>query len=311
MGEIVFMAVLIMTSAFFSGMELGFVSVYRSKVLYRLIHGSKAARIINYFYKKPHVFFSTILIGNNLVNVALATLFGSFLYSRGVRDFHLWAPIILMPILTIFGESLPKLTYKKYNYKLTFLSSYILYFFYIILYPLVAVFSLAVHGVQKLLGVPNSHGDEDREELRVATNEMIKVYGGDRLNRFNEGLTSIVEIPCSEFFKTYPSVVLSLKLSTKEAGKILMNSGRECGYVIHRDRPAAITLKSLLFSDNPKEALKDPLLLDSKISVGEALMAASRSDKDTIGFIEEGAKPASIFTLNEFRRLIFSRSFPT
>ncbi|MCK5399414.1 DUF21 domain-containing protein, partial [bacterium] len=82
------MIFLILTQAFFSGIEIGFVSLFRSKLLYRLVNGDRAAKILNRFNSNPHAFFSTILVGVNLVSVAIATLFGGYLHRMGIENFE-------------------------------------------------------------------------------------------------------------------------------------------------------------------------------------------------------------------------------
>ncbi len=309
MLELGVMIFLILTQAFFSGIEIGFVSLFRSKLLYRLVNGDRAAKILNRFNSNPHTFFSTILVGVNLVSVAIATLFGGYLHRMGIENFELWTPIILLPILTIFGESLPKLTFKKYNYRLTFFFSYLLQFSYIILYPLVQVFSYSVKFLQRIFGMSVGGKDIDNEELRVATFELIKTYGGDKMIRFNEGLTNMIEIPSIEFFARCAPPLLSLRLSTREAAKIITNAGSECGYLNIKNEFYSASLRSLLFSDNIKEALEKPLLFSGKEPLGRALLEVSKRDNSMVGFTDESGKVINIFTRNDFFERVFFRAF--
>ena len=56
-------------SAFFSGMEIAFVSSNKVRAEIDINKGGVVNRILNVFYHDSHMFISTLLIGNNVVNV--------------------------------------------------------------------------------------------------------------------------------------------------------------------------------------------------------------------------------------------------
>ena len=148
--------ILITLQSFFSGIEIGLVSLFKTQILYKALEGDKRAKTLFYFYKKPHYFFSTILVGTNLVSVALATLFGSFLFHLGVKNYEIYSPLILLPFITIFGESLPKLIFRNYASTLTFKLSYLLKFFYYLLFPIIFIFSMLSILISKLFKISDS-----------------------------------------------------------------------------------------------------------------------------------------------------------
>lgn len=101
--------VCLLFSAFFSSAEAAFISMPKLRVKYLAETGAKGAGQLAKLAEKPERFLATVLLGNNLVNVAAATL-GTIMAGR-VFDLP-WAPIIatvgVTTLILIFGEVIPK-----------------------------------------------------------------------------------------------------------------------------------------------------------------------------------------------------------
>jgi len=96
-------------SAFFSSAEAAFISLPRLRIRYLVESGVRGARQLAQAADKPERFLATVLLGNNLVNVAAATL-GTIM---AVAVFGLpWGPIIatvgVTTLILVFGEVIPK-----------------------------------------------------------------------------------------------------------------------------------------------------------------------------------------------------------
>ncbi|HUS04508.1 MAG TPA: hemolysin family protein [Dehalococcoidia bacterium] len=96
-------------SAFFSGAEAAFVSLPKLRIRYLVESGVKGARQLAKASDKPERFLATVLLGNNLVNVAAATL-GTLM---AVAAFgRIWGPVIatigVTTVVLVFGEVIPK-----------------------------------------------------------------------------------------------------------------------------------------------------------------------------------------------------------
>lgn len=96
-------------SAFFSSAEAAFISLPKLRIRYLVDNGVKGARQLAKAADKPERFLATVLLGNNLVNVAAATL-GTIMavVAFGV----VWGPIIatvgVTTLILLFGEVIPK-----------------------------------------------------------------------------------------------------------------------------------------------------------------------------------------------------------
>jgi len=98
-------------SAFFSGSETGFYRVTRVRLVLDGRGGDPVARALLWLTNNPSLFVATTLIGNNLANylTSLAIVLAVQLIVHGQSYLaELLAPILLAPILFIFGELLPK-----------------------------------------------------------------------------------------------------------------------------------------------------------------------------------------------------------
>jgi CBS domain containing-hemolysin-like protein len=105
--QLIYLLILILLSGFFSGTELAFVVANKLKIEVRARKKNLAALSAKYFINHPQIFFSTILIGNNAVNIAYASLGAVFLNVLfGWNEIKIL--IVLAAVLLFFGEIIPK-----------------------------------------------------------------------------------------------------------------------------------------------------------------------------------------------------------
>ena len=110
-------AVGIFLSAFFSGTETGFYRATRVRLVLDALGGDRISRGLVWLTNHPLLFVATILVGNNLANylTALAIVMGtrSTMGAEAAgagREYavELIAPLVLAPVLFVYGELLPK-----------------------------------------------------------------------------------------------------------------------------------------------------------------------------------------------------------
>ncbi|MCA9247385.1 MAG: DUF21 domain-containing protein [Planctomycetales bacterium] len=101
----------IVGSAFFSGSETGFYRLNRVRLVLDGLGGDPIARGLLALTNQPPLFVATVLVGNNVANyvVSLATVMATQLV-YGPQAFWpgLLAPIVLAPVLFVYGELAPK-----------------------------------------------------------------------------------------------------------------------------------------------------------------------------------------------------------
>ena len=125
-------------SAFFSGMEIAFVSV--DKLRFEMERkGGITSRILSIFFKNSNEFISTMLVGNNIALVILmAQIIGDNLLA-GFIDNHflmvLAQTVISTLIILVTGEFLPKTLFKINPNLVLNVAAIPLFICYVILYP--------------------------------------------------------------------------------------------------------------------------------------------------------------------------------
>ncbi|MCK5086243.1 MAG: HlyC/CorC family transporter [Melioribacteraceae bacterium] len=141
MSEMLFiLIILLLLSGFFSSSEIAFVISNKLKIELRARKNNLAARIVSFFIEKPQVFFSTILISNNIVNITFASLITIFLHKiYGFSDGVILTISTL--VLLIFGELIPKYFAREHPDSMIIFSSIPIRIISFLLYPFVKITS--------------------------------------------------------------------------------------------------------------------------------------------------------------------------
>ena len=131
---------LILASAFFSSAETSLLTTSRIKLGHRAKKKDRKALLLAKLLDKPEEFLSTILIGNNLANVAAASL-ATYLFTQffhgGEGTLLLVSTLLTTLILLIFGEITPKSFGYRHAEKLSYLYIHPIRYFKLLFYPLV------------------------------------------------------------------------------------------------------------------------------------------------------------------------------
>ncbi len=102
------LAICLILSAFFSATEMAFLSTDRVKLRDEAEQGNRRASRLLTLYRDSREFLTTILIGNNLVNVSAASILAFYLESRFSIQNEWVVTAILAPVLIVFSEIVPK-----------------------------------------------------------------------------------------------------------------------------------------------------------------------------------------------------------
>ena len=146
-------------SAFFSGVEIAYVS--SNKLLFELDKGHKSFinSILGLFYKEQSNFISTMLVGNNIALVIYGIQMAHLLEPLLLRITHSQPVILLVQtlfstlIILLTGEFLPKTIFRiNPNFFLRFFAVP-LFILYVILYPIARFASLLSFGILRIFGI--------------------------------------------------------------------------------------------------------------------------------------------------------------
>ena len=104
----IFVLMLLLLSAFFSGSETALTATSKSLMLQKESDGDKRARIVNRLLKRKERLIGTILLGNNLVNILASALATSLMIQSFGEAGIVYATVVMTLLVLIFSEILPK-----------------------------------------------------------------------------------------------------------------------------------------------------------------------------------------------------------
>lgn len=178
MENIIYIFWALVFSAFFSGMETAFVSSNKLRFELDKKQQSISASILTIFYKNPQQYISTMLVGSYISLVMFGLLFAQVLYPSIGAENTVWTIIVQSVLGTVIvlvtGEFLPK-TFFRVNPNLWMkVFSWLLFAFYIILYPISAFSSWLSVRIMRTTGFGNNPKVEENVFSRIDLNYLIK-----------------------------------------------------------------------------------------------------------------------------------------
>ena len=180
--SIVIILIMLLLSAFFSGMEIAFLNKNRLK----LEIDRKQSRIFNYiaelFSRNQGQYITTILVGNNITLVVYSMCMSQLI--RGVAYMLGWQTIysqgsflletIIPTIIVIFiAEYIPKSIIRANpNFYYRFFAP-VIYMFYLLLYPIARFTTLLSYGLLRLFGRTPAEAEKQTEFDRTDLESLL------------------------------------------------------------------------------------------------------------------------------------------
>ena len=166
-------------SAFFSGMEIAFVSSNRMLAEMDREGNGIAKKIISKFYNHPNGFVSTMLVGNNIMlvvyGILVARLFDSTIFSSLDDGMKVTADTLLSTLVILFtGEFLPKILFKNNANRLLSVFSVPAYLFYILLWPISRFSTLMSKCLLRIVGIRMEAEADDEGFSKVDLDYLVQ-----------------------------------------------------------------------------------------------------------------------------------------
>lgn len=166
-------------SAFFSGMEIAFVSSNRMLFEVDKERHGVATRLINFFYRHPNDFVSTMLVGNNVVlviyGILIARFFDNSIFHGLTPAFTVPADTVLSTVIMLFtGEFLPKILFKSNPNGLMTLFSPMAFLFYIVLWPISRFATFLAKLLLRLVGIKMEKEDNEEEFSKIDLDYLVQ-----------------------------------------------------------------------------------------------------------------------------------------
>ncbi|WP_314077732.1 hemolysin family protein [Hoylesella pleuritidis] len=166
-------------SAFFSGMEIAFVTSNRMLAEMDKEKNGLSQRLLSVFYHHPNNFVSTMLVGNNIALVIYGILIAKFFDNtifRGMEAaFTVPADTILSTIIVLFtGEFLPKTLFKSNPNRLLTVFAIPAYVCYVVLWPISKFATSLSRMLLHVIGVRMSKESVDEAFTKVDLDYLVQ-----------------------------------------------------------------------------------------------------------------------------------------
>ncbi len=175
----------LLLSAFFSGMEIAFVSANKLKVELDKQSGRTYSRLLEGVLKSPAKFIAAMLVGNNIALVVYGVMMAKLLepnieqYIQSSFFVLLIQTIISTLIILVTAEFLPKAFFRINSNKFLKVFALPLFLFYYLLWPIVRVTIFISKIGLRLIGAPLE--EEDAVFRKVDLEQYLKFSSKDKL----------------------------------------------------------------------------------------------------------------------------------
>lgn len=151
--SLLIIAVLILLSAFFSSSETGLTAISRARI-YRLeTDGNRRAKMVHRLRNKKEALIGTILLGNNLVNIAASALATSVAIQLWGDNGVWYVTAIMTLVVLVFAEVMPKTFAINNPEKVALFVAPVFVWLVKIFAPFTAAIQIIINGILRLFGV--------------------------------------------------------------------------------------------------------------------------------------------------------------
>lgn len=308
--------VCLIVQGFFAMVEMACVSFNKIRLQYYVGKQNKRAMWISYLLHHPALLFGTSLIGVNAALVVGSECARRFYESLGVSPD--WAPLSQIFIVLIFAEISPMFAGRRYAEHAAMLGIPILFFFSILLRPLIWLLDLICLGINRVIGKPVAPGIYlSREELQniIEEKEETITTAGPVKEEFNTIVANIFTLKN----KVAKDLMLSLTQATlvpsfctlSEAQKIVKDKHVAFLPIYHRTPQNIVAVaypRDLLrLSENKRiiESSRPPWFITENSSILHILKQFRRNNQSLAIVLNEKGLAVGVLSLDEIIDEIF------
>ncbi|WP_332628848.1 hemolysin family protein [Halalkalibacter flavus] len=308
---IILLISLLAISAFFSSAETAYSSVNRIRLKNYSDEGFRGAKKALHISNNFDEALSTILVGNNLVNIAAATLSSQLAIQLFGPNMGVFISTVVLTILVlIFGEILPKSFAKEYAESYTLKTSGIMTLLITIFKPITWAFIQLRKGVSRFIRKKEHHPSMTEEEIKVMINiseeeGVIESHEKELVHRsleFNDIIVAEIIKPRTDI------VAINVKSSIDDIKEVFFREHYSRIPVFEEsiDNIVGILsekdfLKSLLIKSETQitDLLRDPLFVVESMKVSTLLPQLQIQKTHMAIVIDEYGGTAGLVTLED------------
>ncbi len=319
-GYYFILSFLIFLSALFSASETAFFSLNTLRLERLAKEGNRKAAEVLKFLQNPADLIATILVGNEMVNVGIASTSAVLFVKLLGRDLGaaLAVPVTVF-ILLVFGEVTPKTLAIKYAERYAFFILPFIKFAYYLTYPvrviLVGFASLLLKpfGVE-LFSSPKAITDEEfmllvsegAKEGAIAQEEKELI---DRTLDLGEILVKEIMVPKHRIFALKEDTPVRRALELLKDVKfsripIYKDSLDQVTGILYTRRIIPLTLRPEDFDRPVKDFASEPFLVPEFLTIDKLLEEMQRTKRHMAVVVDEYGNTAGVVTLDDILREI-------
>ena len=166
--DIIIILITIFLSAFFSGLEIAFVSANKLHIELEKKRKGYIPKILSRLTKDSSKFITTMLVGNNISLVIYSYFMGKVIVDYYAIDSILLQTVISTILILVTAEFLPKAIFRVYANESLKIFAIPAYFFYVVLY----FFSFFISGISDLLLKFIFRTDKDSQQTAFSKEEL-------------------------------------------------------------------------------------------------------------------------------------------
>jgi CBS domain containing-hemolysin-like protein len=308
----------LVTQGFFAMVEMACVSFNKVRLQYYVSNQNRRAEALSYLLHHPAYLFGTTLIGVNASLVLGSECARRFYDSLGLSPDY--APLSQIVLVLIFAEIAPMFAGRRYAEHVAMLGIPLLFFFSLLLRPLIWVLDLLCRGVNRLIGNPlTSSSWLSREELQNVIEEREETIAVQPSRKeFNTVVSNIFTLKQ----KTSKDLMLPLShvclvpsfCTVGEMRRIVRDRHASFLPIYHRNPQNIVAIaypRDLLrLSDNKriKEYSRPPWFISEKSPIIQILKQFRRNNQSLAIVLNEKGLATGILTLDEIVDGIFGRT---
>lgn len=318
MSDSVIIFICILLSAFFSGMEIAFVSANKLKVELDKQSGKVYSKLLEGVLQSPARFIATMLVGNNIAlvvyGVMMAKLLAPFIadYSQSSFVVLLFQTIISTLIILVTAEFLPKVFFRINPNQFLKVFAFPLFLFYYLLWPIVRITIVLSKLGLKIIGAPLEEEDaafkkvdledylkssvkSEQEDVEVQMLQNALDFSNVKVRECMVPRTEIIAVELDQSIEELAKIFIETKLS-----KVLIYKGnidRLIGYA-----------HSLEIFNNPqsiRSILRPIPFVPESMLANELLETFSKERKAVAAVVDEFGGTSGMVTVEDVMEEIF------
>ncbi len=308
--EYVLIVILILFSAFFSGTEIAYTAVNRIRLKQLAEDGNRMAILATKICDKFEKTLITLLIGNNIVNIAISSIATTIAFNLAGGNASLVAvsTAIITILIIIFGEIIPKVISKQNSEKFSLFVAYPIMVFIILFTPVSFVVSKITQLFSRIWGKSDDTVTESELVTIIETAEEDGGIDEDKSDLLQSAI-EFSDITLAEII-THRKDVVALDSDDSIADNLkVINSSRYSRLPVYKDNIDNVIgmlninhyYKQYAINHDTTvvDVMREPLLMPGTVKLPSALETMREEKVQIVVVLDEYGGTLGIVTMED------------